>query len=112
VAVTGVWWLPGPGGGTVVWGAHEGADCSGACALHGPSAHWARGMPLRWSFEEGRGGRMERLCPHGVWHADPDDMAFRRRRGLPRDWVWADSACRGCGCGCACEEPAESSLPF
>jgi hypothetical protein len=40
---------------------------------------------------------MERICPHGVGHPDPDDLEYKRKQGLP------DAAgIHGC-CGC-CNE--------
>jgi hypothetical protein len=25
----------------------------------------------------------ERICPHGIGHPDPDDLEYRRKKGLP-----------------------------
>lgn len=49
---------------------------------------------------------MERICPHGIGHPDPDDIAFKRNR--PRfgeDMAKADSihGCDGC-----CQGPKDA----
>jgi hypothetical protein len=91
------WYLPDPEGeGTFVHNAHPRGTCAGSgCALHGPSAHWLRDMPMRWSPPEPGGGpgRMERRCPHGAWHPDPDDGRFRAERG---DGPVCDPCCPDC----------------
>jgi hypothetical protein len=37
-----------------------------------------REWPMRWRDDK---GQMERICPHGVGHPDPDDAAYRERLG-------------------------------
>lgn len=110
----GVWFLPSPSGeGSLILGAHTEEACGGrSCALHGPSDHWARDMPLRWVHPGGetdgpatRRGRMERLCPHGVWHDDPDDLAFRKDRGMDRHLAGILPAECDCPCDCEHEPP-------
>lgn len=96
------WYLPSPDGeGTLVHGAHPSGDCRGGCPLHGPSDHWASGMPLAWDYRPETGGRMMRRCPHGELHEDPDDWRFRRSRGARPDRR------RPCDCGCGCDCPWE-----
>ena len=61
--------------GGVLTGVHPPAACAGrACCIHAPSEHPLADAPLNW-----RGDRriMERLCPHGIGHPDPDDAAYR-----------------------------------
>jgi hypothetical protein len=113
------WYLPSPDGeGTLVLGAHPRGDCAGrGCALHGPTDHWAAGMPLRWTapvFPDTGGppvkpGVMERLCPHGQWHEDPDDLDYRKGMASMRGLRVAASGSRDmpCQCGCPCECPWE-----
>lgn len=51
---------------------HDGSSCyGGACPIHYPSQHHMRDWPTHW-----RGDRhiMERICPHGIGHPDPDCM--------------------------------------
>lgn len=40
------------------------------CPIHNRSDHHMRSWPQHW--RRGR-GLIERLCPHGVGHPDPDD---------------------------------------
>lgn len=52
---------------------HEAGTCAGQfCCIHNPSDHALKSAPLSW-----RGDRrlMERICPHGVGHPDPDGLA-------------------------------------
>lgn len=54
---------------------HSKKDCKGEhCVIHNPSDHAMRAFPTHW-----RGDRylMERICPHGIGHPDPDDLAFK-----------------------------------
>jgi len=51
---------------------HAAAACAGrACCVHAPSDHPLRDAPLSW-----RGDRhlVERICPCGVGHPDPDHL--------------------------------------
>lgn len=72
---------------------HNRKLCEGQnCSIHNPSDHHMVTWPLNW-----RGDRriMERICPHGVGHIDPDDDKFRRNR----DGENYDSGVHGCdGC--------------
>lgn len=63
-----------------------------ACVIHRPSDHHMRGWKLNWRDDR---GLMERICPHGQGHPDPDDLAFKVSRGRTADGV---HACDGC-CG-------------
>ena len=66
---------------TDVWGfalgpvplwVHGAARCAGAvCCIHAPSAHHMRSWPQVWRADR---GLVERLCPHGTGHPDPDDL--------------------------------------
>ena len=78
-----------PGG--AVLKTHGPTQCSGEfCCIHNPSDHHMRAFPMNW-----RGDRqlMERTCPHGVGHPDPDDLAFHTRNG--REWQGVHG-CDGC----------------
>lgn len=67
-----------------------------SCVIHKPSDHHMRGWLLNWRGDRFR-GMMERICPHGIGHPDPDDLAFKRR-------TWGDAfadtegvhGCDGC----------------
>ena len=50
---------------------HDRADCSGYCPIHWPSDHHMRDWPTNWRSDWG--AFMERICPHGIGHPDPDD---------------------------------------
>lgn len=76
---------------------HDTAQCAGEpCPIHNPSDHVMRGFPTHW-----RGDRwlMERICPHGIGHPDPDDIAFKK---MLKGKAFAESesvhGCDGC-CG-------------
>lgn len=55
---------------------HLKRQCKGQpCVIHNPTNHHMREWPTHW-----RGDRriMERLCPHGVGHPDPDCVYAQR----------------------------------
>ncbi len=73
---------------------HEPTVCGGEdCCIHNPSDHALRNAPLRW-----RGRVMERICPCGNPHPDPDDVAWRLRAGR------AAFVAHDC-CGCCTAAP-------
>lgn len=50
---------------------HEATDCIGpVCSLHNRSDHPMRNFPQHWRSDR---FMMERICPHGIGHPDPDD---------------------------------------
>lgn len=54
---------------------HTKADCKGEhCVIHNPSTHCMSNFPTHWRADR---YLMERICPHGVGHPDPDDLAFK-----------------------------------
>lgn len=70
---------------------HPAEKCAGqACVIHNPSDHKMRDWGLNWRSDR---LLMERLCPHGVGHPDPDDLAFHVSEG--RAWQ-ANHGCDGC----------------
>jgi hypothetical protein len=73
---------------------HAKEDCDGPpCCFHSPSLHpmieekmilrtdW--GVPL-----------IERLCPHGIGHPDPDSVAWLKKK--TGDDSWSIHGCDGC----------------
>lgn len=55
---------------------HDRAACTGrrfACVIHSPSDHHMKSWPLNWRMDT---GVMERMCPHGVGHPDPDHITW------------------------------------
>jgi hypothetical protein len=82
---------------------HPAEDCNGSyCAIHNRSDHSMRSFRQHW-----RGDRhlMERICPHGIGHPDPDD--YRIVTGL-------DSGVHGCDgcCDGAYENATEVSIVY
>ena len=78
---------------------HAKEDCKGEhCAIHNPSKHVMNDFPTHW---RGDRGLMERICPHGVGHPDPDDIAFKR--ALKGEVFAHYEAVHGC-CGCCREK--------
>lgn len=71
---------------------HPSEACAGrACVVHHPSDHHMRGWLLNWRDDR---GLMERLCPHGIGHPDPDDLAYQLSVG--RDDVGMHGCDRCC----------------
>lgn len=53
---------------------HSAEDCRGPfCVIHNPSNHFMREFKTHWRNDR---MLMERICPHGVGHPDPDHLAF------------------------------------
>lgn len=81
--------------GKVIVKTHGTASCRGSigenglpiCCIHNPSNHHMITWPQNWRGDK---GMMERLCPHGIGHPDPDDLKVRTTE-------WA--SVHGC-CGC------------
>lgn len=60
------------GTGQVLSGVHSINACRPrACTIHNPSDHHMRDWPTHWRDDR---RIMERMCPHGVGHPDPDDI--------------------------------------
>lgn len=59
------------GTGQELRGVHEPERCAGQhCVIHNPSDHVMRDFPTHWRDDR---KIMERICPHGVGHPDPDE---------------------------------------
>lgn len=76
--------------------AHSEAVCSGnACCIHNPSDHHMREWKQWWRDDI---GLMERMCPHGIGHPDPDHMTFvlssRPLDGSPMGLHGCDGCCQ------------------
>lgn len=57
---------------------HPEGSCSGEfCSVHNPSEHPLDTAPLNWREDR---YLMERICPHGIGHPDPDDLTHKRSR--------------------------------
>ena len=69
------------------------SDCKQfGCALHAPTPHATDDLRLHLRQDS---GLMERICPHGVGHPDPDSMAYFLRRN-PENKHIGDHGCDGC----------------
>jgi hypothetical protein len=80
------------GTGQVIGMVHLKKHCRGRpCPIHNPSDHSMRGF--RTHFRTDR-YLMERICPHGVGHPDPDDLAFQKK-AMP-DRASGVHGCDGC----------------
>lgn len=54
----------------VLLNVHSANACAGEhCTVHNRSDHSMRAFPQHWRSDR---GIMERICPHGVGHPDPD----------------------------------------
>jgi hypothetical protein len=52
-------------------GVHSIEECKGEyCTIHNMSDHHMRSWPQYWRTDW---GFMERICPHGIGHPDPDE---------------------------------------
>jgi hypothetical protein len=50
---------------------HPNYACKGAhCTVHNRSDHSMRSFPQHWRSDR---AMMERICPHGIGHPDPDE---------------------------------------
>jgi hypothetical protein len=77
---------------------HNPRKCEGQyCVIHKPSDHKMRSFPLHWRADS---RIMERICPHGIGHPDPDDLAYNRR--IKRFGLEIHGCCGVCWC---CEYP-------
>ena len=82
------------GGGKIK--AHSKADCTPPCPIHAPSDHHMRAFRQVFRFDR---NLMERICPHGIGHPDPDDINVR---------MGHNSGVHGCDGCCAAPGPVES----
>lgn len=79
---------------------HDESKCAGrACIVHNPTDHSMRDFPLHWrpGWEPFsiKPSHFERICPHGIGHPDPDDLAYHDEVGNEMMGV---HGCDGC-CG-------------
>jgi hypothetical protein len=98
--MTEIWSLTSTGpvygevrGAQIFYNVHDPAQCAGRhCVLHNPSDHHMRDWPTLFRTDK---HQMERTCPHGIGHPDPDDLAWHVSEG--RDYLGVHG-CDGC-CG-------------
>ena len=77
-----------------IW-VHDPEKCVGqVCSIHNRSDHSMRAFPQYWRSDR---GLMERICPHGVGHPDPDHLAHTARlRGREAAITESIHGCDGC----------------
>lgn len=78
---------------------HAPEKCAGqVCCIHNPSDHVMKYFPQLWRDDR---ELMERTCPHGIGHPDPDDLAYKASiRGADYAYWEGVHGCDGC-----CREP-------
>jgi hypothetical protein len=73
---TKVWTLVG---GQKLKNVHAEDKCLGEyCCIHNPSNHSMRAFPMNYRPDR---GIMERICPCGIGHPDPDDPTENKVHG-------------------------------
>lgn len=84
-------------GGQVLVNVHDPANCHGEnCPVHNPSQHSMSEFPQHFRRDR---MLMERICPHGVGHPDPDHMEWYASCHSVRDTeIEGIHGCDGC-CG-------------
>ena len=72
---------------------HKPDRCEGEwCVIHNPSDHHMRDWPMLMRMD--KLALVERTCPHGVGHPDPDSLAYFLRHG--DDWMGVHGCDRCC----------------
>lgn len=72
---------------------HLGDSCIGVyCTIHNRSEHSMRSFPQFWRMDR---GIMERICPHGIGHPDPDEYKLRLQNGAVELVHGCDGCCEG-----------------
>lgn len=74
------------------------SECDISCVIHNPTNHSMKDFPTHWRSDR---QLIERICPHGVGHPDPDHMAFLERNPqfIPKGssyWAEGIHGCDGC----------------
>lgn len=78
-------------GGQKIHNVHDKMQCQGRqCPVHNLTEHSMREFPQHFRFDN---GLMERICPHGIGHPDPDALPFFEERGMAYMSV---HGCDGC----------------
>jgi len=83
------------GTGQKLWVHKANEDCfKYGCVIHSPSNHAMKDFPINWREDR---NLMERICPHGIGHPDPDDLNFKYRKyGKIEMKYEAIHGCDGC----------------
>lgn len=84
------WWISDTGQPVLV---HAKDRCSGICSIHCPSDHHMASWPRHWRSDR---QLMERICPCGTGHPDPQHLQFIKSRfGTKRASVESVHGCCG-----------------
>jgi hypothetical protein len=78
---------------------HDAEECSalndeGYCPFDKPSDHKMVSWPMSIRLDSFSAGLVERHCPHGVGHPDPDSVAFLQ--DMTEQKSWGVHGCDGC----------------
>ncbi|MEU4534317.1 hypothetical protein AB0G15_05540 [Streptosporangium sp. NPDC023825] len=65
--------------GVASCGNYEGGEAQ-VCAIHNPTKHHMNEWPA--VFRMDKNALIERTCPHGLGHPDPDSLAFFIKHGI------------------------------
>lgn len=69
---------------------HPESACKGrVCIVHNPTDHHMRDWPAHWRSDT---GVVERICPCGIGHPDPDQFEYWRESG--QEWKGIHGCCR------------------
>jgi hypothetical protein len=67
------------GSGRLLINVHSSDACAGEyCTIHNPSKHLMSEFPQVWRDDV---KFMERICPHGIGHPDPDERVSNQIHG-------------------------------
>lgn len=70
---------------------HNKKDCTSPCPFHSPSDHPLKDAPMHFRLDKNM--LVERMCPHGIGHDDPDSTKWFHLNGK----AWAGvHGCDGC----------------
>lgn len=73
---------------------HDKSVCHPPCPFHAPSDHPLKDAPINIRID--KSCLVERICPHGIGHDDPDSVAYLQAHGH----TWAGvHGCDGCCSG-------------
>lgn len=73
---------------------HGEGECAGEWCCIKPSTHRLSRAPLNWRSDR---RLMERMCPHGVGHPDPDGLEAMDSAVLWAEWLHGCDGCCGIG---------------
>lgn len=101
-------------GGEVLVNVHPSVVCQQngdrPCPIHRITDHLMRAFPQHFRMDN---GLMERICPHGIGHPDPDALPFFKERGIEGMEVHGcDGCCRGQGPAIPKKHKKDEGFPF